>query len=73
MNPDPQLGSEKPLRKSALFVVAEEVVGTALISLGCALIKSEQVAAVVLTILVGASLLALGIVQGWKNRRGPHE
>ena len=38
-----------------------------------AVLETVKVAAVVLTILVGASLLALGIVKGWKNRRGPHE
>jgi uncharacterized membrane protein HdeD (DUF308 family) len=73
VDPDPDLGSETPLRKSPLFVVLEEVVGTALVFLGCALIKSEQTAAVVLTIIVGSSLLALGIYQGWRNRRDRHE
>ena len=69
MDPDPDLGSQTPLRKSALFVVIEEVAGIALVFLGGALIKTEQTAAVVLTIVVGSGLLALGIFSGWQNRR----
>jgi VIT1/CCC1 family predicted Fe2+/Mn2+ transporter len=72
VDPDPDIGSQIPWWKSPFFVVLEEVVGTAVFVVGGAFIKSEQTAAIVLTMIVGGALLALGVYHGWKNRRDRH-